>query len=246
MCEAHRVSLQIGTAVVRRTLHPDGRFGSVQSGRVAGDDGAGLRLWVAAGSRTMRRVDLSGRPVRHLPWAQELHTPTMLAPHEWGPYDTLMLMPPGGDHSVWWSWTADGEFAGWYVNLERTGARWGGGIDVHDLTLDLLVSPDGSVRVKDADEFAVQTGDPHFWDDAQGRDIHAQADRLTELASAQQFPFDGRWCAVEEFRPLGTGELPWFWDCQPDRPTVPVPPSGAAAPDSLPRPRRCPEGLCPF
>jgi uncharacterized protein DUF402 len=75
-----------------------------------------------------------------------------------------MLMPPGAAHAVWWSWTPEGDFAGWYVNLDEPIRRWAGGIDVRDQALDLIIDADGTPRWKDEDQFAVQTGDPLVWD----------------------------------------------------------------------------------
>jgi hypothetical protein len=201
-----------GHVVVRRTLQPDGRVGGAQSARVVADDERGLRLWVARGSATMQRVDLDGRTVRHLPWAAELHVPTTLTPSTWGRYATLMLVPPAVPWSVWWSWDAGARFAGWYVNLETPALRWTGGVDVHDRTLDLLVAPDGTVTVKDEDEFAVQTGDPHFWSGAQAAQIRADADRVAADAAAGRFPFDGTWCEPGALLDEPATVLPWWWD----------------------------------
>lgn len=201
-----------GRTVVRRTLHPDGRIGGVQSARVVADDEHGLRIWVAGGSATMRRVDLDGRTVRHLPWAAELHLPTTLEASTWSALPTLMLMPPERPWSVWWTWQPDGTFAGWYVNLEAPARRWAGGVDVDDRTLDLLVAPDGTVSVKDADEFAAQTDDVHFWSAAQASAIRADADLVTADAAAGRFPFDGTWVDAGPLLDLAPSRLPWFWD----------------------------------
>jgi hypothetical protein len=210
------VTFAPGGTVVRRTLHPDGRIGSVQSARVVADDERGLRIWVARGSATMRRVDLDGRTVRHLPWAAELHLPTTLAPSTWSGFSTLMLVPPDRPWSVWWSWRPDGAFAGWYVNLEAPARRWAGGVDVDDRTLDLLVAPDRTVSVKDEDEFAAQTGDVHFWSSAEAETIRADADAVAADAAAGRFPFDGTWVDAGAWLDLPPSELPWFWDLAAD------------------------------
>ena len=204
--------LETGRVVVRRTLHPDGRISGVQSARVVADDERGLRLWVARGSATMRRVDLRGEPVRHLPWAAELHLPTMLTPATWSGYSTLMLVPADRPWSVWWSWRPDGEFAGWYVNLEAPARRWAGGVDVDDRTLDLLVAPDGTVSFKDVEEFAVQTDDVHFWTSTQAAAIRADADAIAADAAAGRWPFDGTWVDCSDLMRLPPSQLPWFWD----------------------------------
>ncbi|MFJ8039104.1 DUF402 domain-containing protein [Kitasatospora sp. NPDC096147] len=201
-----------GRTVVRRGLYPDGRIGSLQCGRVVADDERGLVMWAPAGSPTMHRLTLDGRPTRAVPLAEEMRLPTRLAPATWQPYGTLILTPPDAAHSVWWSFDPDGTFIGWYVNLEASVGRWHGGTDHVDQALDLLVAPDLSWRWKDEDEFAEQTGHPLFWDGAGAAAIRAEGERLIAVAEAGRFPFDGTWC---DFRPepgwVGP-ELPWWWD----------------------------------
>ncbi|MER8037327.1 DUF402 domain-containing protein [Streptomyces hydrogenans] len=127
---------------VRRGLHPDGRIAYLQCGRVVSDDAKGLLTWVAAGSATLRRVTLDGTPTRSWPRHRTMSVPTLLAPSAWEPYGTLMLTRPGARHSVWWSFDREGEFVGWYVNLETDRGRWAGGTDHFDHALDLLIAPD--------------------------------------------------------------------------------------------------------
>src|SRR5688500_4809496 len=91
--------------VVRRGMHPDGRIGSRQCGRVVADDDHGLLFWIEAGSATMRRMSLDGQPTRPLPIRTELTMPTVLTPATWSDFRTLMLMPTSVAHSIWWSWT---------------------------------------------------------------------------------------------------------------------------------------------
>jgi predicted RNA-binding protein associated with RNAse of E/G family len=201
-----------GQVIVRRGMHPDGRIGAVQAGRVVTDDEDGLLLWVDIQSATMRRVRLDGHPTRALPIREELTTPTLLAPASWQPYRTLMWMPPSAAHSIWWSWTAAQTFAGYYINLEEPIRRWAGGIDVNDHALDLLIAADGTHTWKDEDEFATQTGDPLFWDSDTAATIRAEGERLLDHAAQGVFPFDGTW---RDFKPdpvWTPAQLPHWWD----------------------------------
>src|SRR5215468_6725456 len=112
------MTFERGQRIVRRHRYPDGRLGSVLSGRVVADDEDGLAMWVEAGSQTLRRVDGTGEPTRRLSLFTELRMTTLLSLSTWQPFRTLMLMPPGAAHSIWWSWHPNGDFASWYVNLE--------------------------------------------------------------------------------------------------------------------------------
>lgn len=82
------MTFQPGDVVVRRGLFPDGRIASLQCGRVVSDDERGLMMWVAAGSATVRRTTVSGAPTRHLPYVEELRTPTICGPSTWLPYNS--------------------------------------------------------------------------------------------------------------------------------------------------------------
>jgi hypothetical protein len=197
-----------GETVVRRFLHRDLRLAAVQAARVVADDDRGLLLHVDIGAESMRRTDLAGGPTRHLPVADELALPTMLAPVRREDYRTLMLLPPGAPHSISWSWRADGTFLGWYANLETPARRWSGGVDSHDQTLDVLVAPDLSWHFKDEEDLA--TLDP-----AEAATVHAEGSRLGKLADTATFPFDGTWLdftAPPEWTPA---RLPAWWDAPP-------------------------------
>src|SRR5262249_18838016 len=162
-----------------------------------------------------RRVTLDGTPTRHLPWESELAAPTLLAPATWQPYETLMLMPPGARHSLWWSFTSAGAFPGWYVNLETPPVRRAGGGDTHDHALDILIAPDRTWQWKDEDEFAEQTTELRFWDQTEAVAIRAEGERVIQLAESQTFPFDGTWCDFHPDPNWAPITLPWCWDLPP-------------------------------
>lgn len=211
---------QYGRTIVRRGMHPDGRIGSLQAGRVVADDEHGLRLWVDAGSATMRRVRLDGSPTRTLSIRDELTTPTMLAPADWRPYRSLMWMPTNAAHSIWWSWTPDGSFAGYYINLEAPIRRWPGGIDVNDHALDLLIAADGTRHWKDEDEFTTQTDDPLFWNTDTAAHIRDEGNRLLTKYTSGLFPFDGTWLDFQPDPSWPPTPLPHWWDVPADHATI--------------------------
>ncbi|MEM7274261.1 MAG: DUF402 domain-containing protein [Actinomycetota bacterium] len=57
---------------------------------------------------------------------------------------------------------AEGHFVGYYVNFQTPVRRSGRGFDTVDLVLDLVVAPDGTTRVKDADDLARAVADGHI------------------------------------------------------------------------------------
>jgi hypothetical protein len=197
-----------GETVVRRFLHHDRRIAAVQAARVVADDARGLLLFVDLGAESMRRTDLTGKPTRHLPVAEELALPTMLSPVRRENFRSLLLLPPGAPHAVSWSWHTDGTFAGWYANLETPARRWPGGVDSHDQTLDLLIAPDRSWHFKDEEDLA--TLDP-----AEAATVRAEGARLGELAEAAAFPFDGTWLDFAPPAEWTPAALPPWWDAAP-------------------------------
>jgi len=193
------VRYEIGTEVVLRDFQADGRIRAVECGRVVSDDELGTAVWVGGGSAVIRRATLDGAPTRYLPVETKLRTPTVPVVGTWHGYGVLILTPRDAAHCVWWFFTEQGMFDGWYVNLQTPGRRWWGGIDLEDQVLDVVIAPDRTWRWKDDD-------------DTIGAAIREEGQRVIALAEAGAAPFDGRWCDFrpeQSWRPTG---LPWWWD----------------------------------
>jgi hypothetical protein len=173
--------------------------------RVAADDESGLRLWLPIGSSFWRLVADDGSTMGDVP-IDQMRGPR-LREQSWTGSDAMIWMPAGQPYSVWWFW-ADGQFTGWLANLEEPYVRWAdrgcAGVDTADQALDLIVRPDHSCRWTE-DEFQARTGNPLYWTEAQASQIRANGDRLTKLAEAAGFPFDGTWTG---FRPDAAWTLP--------------------------------------
>ena len=109
---------------------------------------------------------------------------------------------PGARHSLWLMFRG-GRFENWYVNFERDAVRRGACFDFVDEKLDLVVGPDGAVRVKDEDEL-VQASRAGYLDE---REVRAELERV--LADP---PWPTGW---ETFRPdpsWPAPRLPESWD----------------------------------
>lgn len=132
-----------------RYLTTDGRIEMCWPCRVVADDGRLLALYIAAGSR------YKAGPKRSA--AEKLSMKRVTLPPDeylWRK-DTLRLMFPGRQHSVWLSWVDDGasrRFSQYFVNLEEPYRRTAVGFDTQDHTLDLEVAPDLAWNWRDTGE----------------------------------------------------------------------------------------------
>jgi len=82
-------------------------------------------------------------PTGRHPWSER---------ESWFGHGCLMMQRPGDHYSVWHFWNGpDREFSCWYLNLQTSFIRTPTGYNTQDLELDIVVQPDGSHVVKDAD-----------------------------------------------------------------------------------------------
>jgi hypothetical protein len=214
------VSFEPGQIVLHRnTRH--GRVAFARPVRVISDDDRGLLLWMDRGTPGVTEVTLDGRGARAMSFAEWITHEYRLQPGRWQGPGILLFFPPEADHSVWWFWTDDGQFAGWYVNLEERAVRWDdgavAGVDIVDQDLDVVVAPDRSWQWKDEDEFAERLAFPgHYWvrDEAA---VRAEGRRVIKRAEAGEFPFDGTWT---DFRPDSSWARPAGLPAGWDRPAV--------------------------
>jgi hypothetical protein len=172
-----------------------GRVWRVHPMRVV-EEGDGLTVaWHPQGI-AVKRPFAEGRELRvpgELDWVLEDRPSSTAA---------LALLRPGARYSLWLLWS-NGRFSKWYVNFERDLVRTSVGFDVVDEKLDLVVTPDGRITVKDEDELreAARVG---YLDEAE---VRAELDRV--LARP---PWPSGW---ESFTPdpsWPTPALPDGWD----------------------------------
>jgi hypothetical protein len=180
-----------GQTLLRRYFR-GGRVSFLNVCRVIADDERGLRLWLPIGAPFWRLLTADGRD-GHSAGVEEMATAS-LGELVWQRSHAMIFMPPDAAHTVWWFFSPEGEFEGWYGNLEEPYARWAGGVDTADQALDLWFEKDRSWRWKDEDEFAARIGHPRYWSVEEAAEIRSEGEKLIKLAEAGEFPFDGTWC----------------------------------------------------
>jgi hypothetical protein len=206
-----------GRLALRRHYMRGHELARVWVGRVAADDDRGLWLWFSTGSAWRNVGAAYGRAFREVPFTDWGRTERALHAGTWRG-DVLMLHPPRAAYSVWFFFTGPGGgFAGWYVNLERPGARWDDGslvgIDTVDYDLDVVVAPDRSWCWKDEDEFTAHLAVPDvYWCDDEEA-VRASGREVAKLIEAAEFPFDS---TGTDFRPdpqwTVPVDMPAGWD----------------------------------
>ncbi len=123
----------------------------------------------------------------------------------------LMIWQPGDSHSTYLAWSDEGQFLGWYVNLEDPWRENPLGFDTTDHLLDIVIDPDRSWRWKDEDHLAeaVEIG---LFSTEQARSFRDAGEHAIERIEAWSGPFDEGW---EDWRPDPGWPLPQIpegWD----------------------------------
>jgi hypothetical protein len=181
----------VGSPVIVRGVMSDGRVGAVLPVTVVQDDGDLLALYLAPGTRCLRRTGKRGGPRGRLMVEDA-------GGHEewtWEGTRRLSLWRPGVMYSVSLFWRADdGAFMDWYVDIVVPPRRTALGIDTRDLDLDIVIDPDGRWRWKDEDEllWRLETGYRTAEDVAA---IRRAGDQALSLRAVGDPTFDERWVA---------------------------------------------------
>jgi Protein of unknown function (DUF402) len=106
----------------------------------------------------------------------------------------------------------DGDFVGWYVNLETPLTPTPIGFDFTDHLLDVLVTPDrSSWRWKDEDELA-EAVEHGVFDPADAKAFRAAGEQAVEHLASGAPPFDRDWSSWRPDPAWSTPELPEGWD----------------------------------
>lgn len=141
-----------GDEVLLRYRYPDGRFQAAFPMRVVRDEGTRLTCWLAPSTPIMYWACEDGTDPRHVPLSQRFSQVLTTAPRRWEGNGVLRVIPMDESYQVLHFWDDDGEFIGWYVNLETPKTRHNRRLDAVDWHLDLLIDPHGSPQWKDEEE----------------------------------------------------------------------------------------------
>ena len=187
----------------------------------------------APGDLVVRREIAWGRPWLACPVFVVADMPELLAsylpegapfgylpgwPHPWYPqpawrgHGVLMLQRPAESYAVWHFWEGpDREFARWYVNFQEPFRRTAIGYDTQDLELDLVIAPDRSCRMKDADLVDQRVREGRF-SAAVADSIRAEAERIATDVESGPCWWDGGWATWRPEPGWVAPDLPPGWE----------------------------------
>jgi hypothetical protein len=172
--------------------------------RVVRDDERGLVAWLATGTPRLMPHPADGRSMRDLPVEQRFSCELVQARVAWIGPGVLFISPAGKSWSVWLFWNEEERFSCWYVNLELPHRRDDRSTWTGDHELDLVIRPDGTASLKDADdlEAAVAAG---LFSESEAEAIHADAKCAEESFRRGDWPFAQKWTS---WRPPSSWRLP--------------------------------------
>ena len=178
-----------GDVIALRYILTDGRIEMCWPCRVVEDGDALVALFIAAGS------SYKAGPKRTA--AEKRANPSPLLPEDeyiWR-NDTLRLMLPERQHSVWlfWESTAQGkQFSRYFVNMEEPFRRTSIGFDTQDLTLDIIVDANLTWSLRDETEFEnhIREG---FFTAGLAESIRAEAGKVIDEISRGAHPCLSGW-----------------------------------------------------
>lgn len=176
-----------------------GRASYVYPMTVVEDNPDFCALYLAAGTPTKERKMPDGSPLSHgSPYAERHAATHRVGDGLWRENSVLQLTKPGEAHSFWAFWReADGEFLGWYVNLQAPLKRTELGFDTEDHVLDIWLEPGGDWTWKDEAELteAVEVG---RFTRREADAIRLEGERAVEKIEAGEWPLGAGW---EDWRP---------------------------------------------
>jgi hypothetical protein len=199
-----------GDTIVRREVLNDGRPWMASVVYVVDDSDEQLVTYTPSGARFGFLDGAFPTESGRHPWED-------VGKQRWEGHGVLQIQRPGDDHAVWCFWTgADRVFRTWYVNIQEAFRRTPIGFDTQDLELDIVVSPDGTWELKDADIMDQRTEEGRFHP-AQVKRVFALGDELIARLRAGDWWWDETWSSWEPDPAWDAVDLPADWAAYPTR-----------------------------
>jgi hypothetical protein len=137
-----------------------------------------------------------GAPFRFVPgpWPTENGLHPWEPAESWSGHGLLMLQRPGDPYGVWVFWRGDErEFVAWYLNIQEW-YRVADGFAIRDLELDVVVRPDGSYALKDAELVDVRVAEGRM-SEADAAHARAVADDVTAKLDRGEHWWSAEWAS---------------------------------------------------
>lgn len=164
--------------------------------RVVRDDERGLVAWLAEGTVLLQPRYPDGGTFRERPLSERFFPSTqrdrISARARWRGPGILRIAPTDRPFSVWLFWSTQGQFAGWYANLENPLLRAGDRCFTSDHVLDVWITADGQVRWKDEDELAEAVAQGRYTE-AQAQALRTHGEQAIDEFRSGAWMFDARW-----------------------------------------------------
>ena len=127
------------------------------------------------------------------------------------PVSTLWLLQPNKGYAVWVSWFDDGDFMGWYINIQEPFRRVEEAIQTMDLALDVVIDRNGKWKWKDEDELEslVALG---AIDKLKSQDIRASGEAAIGAFRGNAIPFNEPWPDWKPSPDWKSPTLPGDWE----------------------------------
>ena len=193
-----------GTSVVVREVWKD-RVWTAYPAVVVEETPGQYLFFIPHGTDLKYAVDDQGRELRLYAdqWALAQHRTSRAM---------LCFCWPDRRHSILAFWDGDGNFTGWYVNVETPMGRSPTSYDYVDHCIDVLIPPDRSTWTwKDEDELeeAVRRG---IWSGEEAASFRAEAREGARRVMVGEPPFDRDWSTWRPDPAWPIPALPEGWD----------------------------------
>ncbi len=200
-----RTTFQPGEVVVlRNVLRGEVRWAATM--RVVEDSGDFVALFLDIGTHYRVIADAAGAHTRD--FVHSVGTTELI----WEQHRALQLIRFGDWHATIPMWREDGEFVGWYINFQEPLRRSNDGFVTMDLSLDMLIWPDGQRwSWKDEDEFAdgIAAG---WYTEELLTDLKRRGLEIAEAARRGDPPFGDHWPRWKPDLSWAVPEPPTDWN----------------------------------